>query len=318
MKHKTAENLRPANSSLLGILWPAGQGRRLIVLLAAILSASCKETILHDLDELRANQAKVILSQNGIESDKERDGKLWTVSVASRDANRALLAVEESRILKRDLSNLREQSTSLVKSREERLYLLERSLAASLESTLESLPNVLEARVHLNTDEERAFDKSPSSKGGTASVLIVARSSALPYIPQVRTIVAGASGLAETSVSVVAVKRLESQTAELKPSAAERDANKGMRTGSPQKERAPLYGLGALALSLFACLFIAHALRRRMEPFGQSGTETQSPSGKSPPENLERAFVAPRAGSNGKLNGKACDSTAHAVSEEVF
>ena len=74
---------------------------------------ACRETILHDLDELRANQVIVVLSHAGVEGIKERDGAKWSVSVPKESAPTALETLEESRILKRDLQRFQEEPSGL-------------------------------------------------------------------------------------------------------------------------------------------------------------------------------------------------------------
>ena len=174
-----------------------------LFLLILIASSGCEETILHDLDELRANQVLVVLSREGISAEKKREGALWNVEVSSSEISLALSTLEESRVLKRELSRFAEKSSGLMPSREERTYLAERQLAWNLEGTLEQLPGVLEARVHLYLENKEQFSLEPQKSSDSASVLVVYSGAHSPLPEEIREIVAGASGVKKESVSVI-------------------------------------------------------------------------------------------------------------------
>ena len=172
-------------------------------LLFLLAFSGCEETILHDLDELRANQVLVVLSRVGISAEKKREGALWNVEVNSSEISLALSTLEESRVLKRELSRFAEKSSGLMPSREERTYLAERQLAWNLEGTLEQLPEVLEARVHLYLENKDHFSLEPQKHSDSASVLLVYSGANPPMPEEIREIVSGASGVKKESVSVI-------------------------------------------------------------------------------------------------------------------
>ena len=178
--------------------------RRFLPLLILFTSA-CKESILHDLDELKANQVKLILARQNIPAFKTRDGGGWSIKVSKSDVDRALQLIDRSRMLKRSVQRNTEDSSSFVRSREERQRWVERKLAWSLEDTLESYPGVLEARVHIHMSDSKSLAGSkPRSR---ASVLLVGEQSIA--LEKVKQLVSGASGV--ESVNVVLARGREVQ-----------------------------------------------------------------------------------------------------------
>ena len=180
---------------------------RLILCLQLLLfCAGCGEKILHGLDELRANQVTVVLARAGIDSRKVRDGSSWAVEVDDDSVTGALQALEESRILMRDLTRFRDQPSGLLMSREERAHHLERKFAWNLEQTLERVPGVLEARVHLfeqdgDPDVFAAAQESDEVESG--SVLLVTDGNTEISPSYVQQLVSGASGIPAKQISVL-------------------------------------------------------------------------------------------------------------------
>jgi type III secretory pathway lipoprotein EscJ len=182
--------------------------RLVLFIILLVLLTGCKETILHKLDESQANQIKVTLSRNGIKADKIFDGSYWNVTVPKNEALHALTLLDNSRILRNDSRRSLERSKSLIPSREERTHFIERQLATSLEHTLERLPGVLEARVHLYLHATDTFPISLPNENFTASVLVIvdkSQSSRLDLITdqEIQKLVSGASGVQASSISVV-------------------------------------------------------------------------------------------------------------------
>ena len=163
---------------------------------------SCREVIVHDLDELRANQLKLILENNEIAVSKERLGSFWQISVAADQAQRALGIIEKSRILLRDVNRFKEQSKSILQSREEKNQLLLKELAWGLEQTLERYWGVLEARVHLNFPLTPDF-VSPNKTPATASVLLMVKEKVEINEAEIKQIVSGASGIVPEKISLI-------------------------------------------------------------------------------------------------------------------
>ncbi len=167
-----------------------------------VFLAGCREEILHDLDESRANQTVVVLERADIAVKKSRSGSLWTISVSRDDALDALAIIERSRMLSRDLFRNKEESKGLLPSREDRRHALERRLAWTLETTLERMPLVLEAKVHLRF-EDASSPGGREEKVKSAGVLLVVDEDAPGIAARAQELVAAASGLEAGRISVV-------------------------------------------------------------------------------------------------------------------
>lgn len=170
-------------------------------LLILLCFAGCRETILHDLSEHKANKVKLLLARHGIEAIKHREAGTWAVKVASRHSNGALAVLDRSRMLKRGAERRAEEKPSFVRSKLESERVMERRMAWSIEDTLNSYPGVLEARVHLRLGSP----DTPLAKGrkGNASVLLVADQELGEQLPHVKQLVSGASDIPITNINVV-------------------------------------------------------------------------------------------------------------------
>lgn len=176
------------------------------VILVFLSLAGCRERILHDLDEIRANRISVILHRSGIEAQKVREGTLWSIAVPSAAAQAALQAIEDSRAMKLPPPELSAAPSSLIPTQEERSHFFERAAAASLEQTLERIPGVYEARVHLNTATSGHSSLRLENKEGSSSVLLVSSQPEAIDEGKVKKLVAGGAGIKESSITVVSVR----------------------------------------------------------------------------------------------------------------
>ncbi len=177
---------------------------RMTLVAAAMLYgvAGCKEEILHDLDELRANRVQLALSQSGVDAYKKRDDNSWSILVSSVESSHALQAIEGAKAMQRAETDT-EFSSSFIPSREERVYSLERGVARSLERTLVRLPGVVEARVHIHSGAADTLDLIPAQEKQSASVLLLAGGPSTPSEDAVRRLVAGGAGISAERVNVV-------------------------------------------------------------------------------------------------------------------
>lgn len=178
------------------------RSRKKILCLFLFLVTSCREVVVHDLDELRANQLKLILENNEIAVSKERVGSLWQISIASNQVRKALAIIEKSRILLRDVNRFKEQSKNILQTREEKNQLLLKELAWSLEQTLERYFGVLEARVHLNSQVTPDFINSTKPQT-TAAILLMVKEKVEVKEAEIKQIISGASGIATEKIAVI-------------------------------------------------------------------------------------------------------------------
>lgn len=186
-----------------------------ILLASLFLLSGCNETLLHDLSELQANRIQVLLAREGISAQKSRDAAGWAIEVGRGETTKALSMLETWRVLDERPTTREERSHSFVQSREERSHYLERDLAYGIEETLERMPGVLEARVHLRLHTRRELPGAAAPDPETASVLLLVAPQADAPGEAVRKLVAGASGVPAENVIVVAT-----QVAEGPPAAA--------------------------------------------------------------------------------------------------
>lgn len=233
---QTADAIRSAGSSLAGPSCPVlPRIPALALLLCSIGVSSCRETIAHNLDEARANRGQLLLTRSGIRAEKVRDGTGWGLSVPTGELLRALEIITKGRVV-RDPSPESEPGSSFVSTSEERERAAERELMAALEHSLELLPGVLEARVHLrgiaqrgtvSTDllarsgvvpqsaaagAENGFRSRMQRRAGTASVLLIVDGEATLDESTVTRIVAGGSGIAPSEIATVITRTVISGT----------------------------------------------------------------------------------------------------------
>jgi len=177
--------------------------RKILVLLLLSFSA-CREQIIHNVSEYEANRLLSSLQEMSIDAAKEKnaDGS-WIISVPSDDALRAIKFVSDSRMVREPLTALASKS-SLVMSRDEQRFAYERGLSREIETTLLSVPGVLEARVHLNIPStDPLLERRSDNQKGSASVLLLIEAQRLVKREDIATLVSGASGISLAAVSVV-------------------------------------------------------------------------------------------------------------------
>ena len=179
------------------------------ILLIIMLLTSCKEVIMHNLDETQANKVSVILHEYNVEVEKVKSGNSWNIQVDSGQVSSALQILDKNRFLKRLASKPKENKNNLMVSREERQRWLEREQAFNLEETLEAVPEILEARIHFYFSQPNDFDVSSQSLQRTASVLLVIAGKNKPEnkLEALRDLaiklISGATGIKESSISIV-------------------------------------------------------------------------------------------------------------------
>lgn len=181
-----------------------------MVLLIALVCVGCDERILHSLTETDANRMLTQLYAQGIEAKKEQqpDGS-WALSVSASRVPQALNALQDARLLP-NVDRGTKESSSLVPTRADERLRLERSLSSAIESTLASIPGVLEARVHLNLPPTDPLFGTPlKGAQGSASVLAVLDEGIVLEGQQLAALVSGASGVEAERVAVMFTTRAQ-------------------------------------------------------------------------------------------------------------
>ncbi len=183
----------------------------LMVILAMPLVTSCRTAILHSLSEQDSNQVIAILQDQGIIATKELDNaeaNTWRVTVPKRDAVKVWSVLQEYKLPampSRRFQDVFGKSKLVVAPIEEKALFLE-ALQGELSHTLESVTNVVAARVHIVLPEE---DIAGQMRGeAKASVMLEYRPDPAGQPPlhleEVQKLVAnGVNGLKLESVAVV-------------------------------------------------------------------------------------------------------------------
>lgn len=184
---------------------PLKQPRYLQALvLAGICSlfCGCREEIAHDLSEGDLRRVVTSLTELGIPFERNRsaDGK-WTVSVDSSLESRAILALNERRVI-RERRDPDTQTPSIFSGPLDEQLRFERSLSDEIERTIMSLDGVLEAKVHLNLPVKHlTLDGQKIS--ATGSVLVVAGPDFMATEDEIAKLVSGAAGFEREKVAVL-------------------------------------------------------------------------------------------------------------------
>ena len=165
--------------------------RRSRALLLLMVLCGCREAIVHDLDETSANRVQLSLLNAGIAAEKTRSGDRWDIEVPPEALGPALEIVAASRAIRREQPGATAE-LSMLMSREERTEVMMRNSALLLERTLEGLPEVLEARVHVG-----------GAKRESASVVVVAVHEAPGAVEEIRAVTAASLGIAPDLIRVL-------------------------------------------------------------------------------------------------------------------
>ena len=138
-----------------------------------------------------------------IKVEKTKGISGWGIAVERSQAVKSLQLLQELK-LPHGLWREKEQDTSsIMPSKEERQLNRERQLGRSIEGSLLSLPNIVDAHVHLVIPFGDLLGKS------TASVLVVSNNAGTIQPQQLREIVAGATSIQKEFVAVTIVSDQE-------------------------------------------------------------------------------------------------------------
>ena len=234
----------------------------MVVAVAAGCAAGCGMELEHGLDERQANEVVAALDRAGIAADKSGDDKPGTyqVLIPRADAARAFQVLETGGLPRRSAKGVGEAfaEKGLLPSATAERARLQASLAIDLERTLEALPQVASARVHLALPEEEPLHAGSARQRPTASVLLRTRGATDPFDGEVKRLVAGAvHGLQGVDVSVVISQAMAdpapselAQVGPLRVSRSSRGLAIGFLTGA----------LGAILLLSLAVMVLAARL----------------------------------------------------------
>lgn len=239
-----------------------------------LLATACSTELVRDLDGEQANLAIIELDRAGIAADKvaSDDGTKGTFRLTVprgqlAAAARALAAAELPRPTRLGVQATFGKSSLVPTPLEERARLYG-AIAADLERTLEILPAVERARVHLSIDATAALGETPAPPSA-AVVLRLRPRAAEPNADELKRVVAkAAAGLDPARIDLVVTR------APNEPS----PASAATAAATPGRERSVYLALGALALVLVLSLGLLYASRRLQLEREQKAAAAPSPS----------------------------------------
>lgn len=177
-----------------------------LLTVATVGFGGCGVDLEHGLDERQANQIATLLEDHGIAADKSRDEGAektgWQVSVPRGELARAFALLESNDLPRRDRHPDAVPEHSLLPSLGEDQARLEAARGAELEVTLERIPGVVSARVHLALPDVTRLDTQPAP--ARASVLLRTSGKLSVDEASLQRLVAGAvTGLSDQAVTIV-------------------------------------------------------------------------------------------------------------------
>ena len=249
------------------------------VLLAALAAggAGCGVELEHGLDEHQANEVAAVLESAGIAADKvpeDNNANAYKIVVARADAGRAFALLEARDLPRRALRGLSDTfaGNSLLPSPIEDRARYSAALAVELERSLEEIPGVVAARVHLALPADEPLVGDAPHARPTASVLLKTKGALALSDGDVKRLVAGAvQDLAPADVGVVVTSTV------VEPGAPPLDRVGPVRVARESRTLTAALATSGLVLILLLSLGLVFAalrlgqLRRRVRDLERSG-----------------------------------------------
>lgn len=246
-------------------------------LLLVFILSGCGVELEHGLDERQANEISSVLESAGISADKVADegqNGTYTIVVPRSAAGRAFAVLEARDLPRRSLRGLSDtfaRGTLLPSPVEDRARYAA-ALAAELERSLEEVPGVVSARVHLALPAEEPLVGDAAHARATASVLLKTHAPPALAPADVQRLVAGAvNGLQPADVGVVVAG------APPEPGAPPLDRVGPLRVAHESRALTAALATSGLALILLLALGLVFAamrlgqLRRRLRELERHG-----------------------------------------------
>lgn len=190
---------------------PARRASRGLALLS-VLAVGCRAQVAGGLDEAQANEVLVHLQHRGLGADKESSGPgddaRFAVTVPSGELGRAAAVLTEESLPRTAGAGLASTygEPGLVPSPLEESARFDAAVAAELSATLERMPGVRSARVHVARPVRPTGLVAPPPAATRAAVLVTHAAGARPSPEAIARLVSGAiEGLSPAAVEVVCV-----------------------------------------------------------------------------------------------------------------
>ena len=176
---------------------------------AALALGGCGVELEHGLDEHQANEVAAVLEAAGISADKvseDNNANAYKIVVGRAEAGRAFSLLEARDLPRRSLRGLSDTFAggTLLPSPVEDRARYAAALAVELERSLEEIPGVVSARVHIALPADEPLVGETAHARPTASVLLKTQHALALGDADVKRLVSGAvHGLDASDVGVV-------------------------------------------------------------------------------------------------------------------
>ena len=191
-------------------------------LLGMLALGSCSDPIVHDLDEAEANLIVGVLQQRGIPAEKLRSTEgnrpSYTVRVSRAQTASAWEVLRQENLPRSKPPGVSELfgKPGLVPTATQERTLMHHALAGELSRTLQALPAVLEARVHLVLPARDPLAPPDAAASSPRASVLLRLSPAADAVDrqEVQRLVAGSvDGLRPEAVSVVVTRAVAAPAA---------------------------------------------------------------------------------------------------------
>lgn len=187
----------------------AMKAARLPLLALCVLGSGCGVELEHGLDERQANEVASVLESAGIAADKvpeDNNANVYKIVVPRAESGRAFSLLEARDLPRRAMRGLSDTFSggTLLPSPVEDRARYAAALAVELERSLEEIPGVVSARVHLALPAEEPLVGEAARARPTASVLLKTQHALSLGDADIKKLVAGAvHDLSPSDVGVV-------------------------------------------------------------------------------------------------------------------
>lgn len=185
----------------------------LLITLNLFLLFSCKKELLHSVQEEQANDIITLLSEYGINADKipygSQDSFMFKIVVDEDNYSRSWNILKENGLPREKIRGLSDvyQKQGLISSSTEERALLIQAIKGEVEKTLETIDNVIKARVIISISNTSQNPFTDSKEPISASVLLKIKKGSYVNKDSVREILMGAvSSLNKDRIAVEVVE----------------------------------------------------------------------------------------------------------------
>ncbi len=187
--------------------------KKYLLILIFIFVMGCRTEILHCISEEQANDIISVLQENGVVAEKKADNKgeksNFNILIDESDYARAWKVLKENGLPREKVKGLSDiyQKQGIISSSTEEKALLIQAIKGEIEKTLETIDNVIRARVIITipAGSQNPFSEIPASVG--ASVLLKVKKGTYINKEMIKGIIQGAvSSLERDRVNVEIVE----------------------------------------------------------------------------------------------------------------